>query len=113
MDRSNAAITKFTEIPPAVLEAITKDPAQMQPWVRSLLALHIDEVDTMLAENPAAMTIPQRLQWIEFLAKLGDAMPKPAQSAAQGGGGGFGVTIVLNQTQGKPPSPPAVVIEND
>lgn len=94
MDRSNPAVSKHTSIPPATLERIVSDPLGLAPWARALLVQHIDEMDTRLANDPDSVPIGQKMEFMNFLAKLGDAMPKPQQQVG-GPGAGFGVTIVL------------------
>ena len=101
IDRDNAAVQHLAGLPPAVLEQISKDPAKFGPWVRSLLALHIDEFDTFMAQHPGEVTIPQTLQFLEFLAKLGDAYPKQAANNA-GAGGGFNLVINLGEQKATP-----------
>lgn len=103
-DRDNLAVQHLVGLPPAVLEQISRDPAKFGPWIRSLLALHIDEFDTKMAQNPGSVTIAQTLQFLEFLAKIGDAYPKPAANTA---GAGNGFHLVINM--GEPKTAPQII----
>ena len=113
MDRNNPAVGQLTRISPALAAAISENPSNLQPWARSLLVDYIDELDEFIALNPDKVTFNQRLQFVEMLAKLGDAFPKTAAVNPTGNAPGFSVQIVFAPNPKSPPTPTALVIENE
>ena len=91
----NPAVAKLTAIPPALLEEIDRNPKVMQPIYAKMLAVNMNYVHHRAMTDPN-ITMGQRLQIIDTLAKLGDAYPKAnvPQLAAQGAG--FSVNIIMN-----------------
>ena len=109
MDRDNAAVSQHTKITPAMLQKLAADPAQFGPWVRAILADHIDEFDTLIQTRPELITTGQRMEFMQFLAKLGDAFPKALAGAALPGSG-FSISINL-PAPGQAPQPLQLVQE--
>ena len=111
MDLKNPAVAQLTNIPPAVLAEISANPASFGPWVRALLAVHLDKMHDLINQDPDYASPGQRMDFMKFLASIGDAMPK-VQVAQQAAGSGFSVQINIGtpDKSAKPASP--VVIEN-
>lgn len=82
-----------------MLEAVAKDPRQLTELSRKLLLMRIDRIHRTLnrPETPASL----QLQFAEFLAKVGDVMPK-ASAAGGTGGPGFYVNFIVKKPQDLP-----------
>ena len=105
MDANNPAVASQTAISPADLERVAKDPTLLTETARKMLAVQMVTMHKRAADPN--MPIGQRQSWMEFLAKIGDAVPKQNAVLAGGPGAGFSVQIIMNQ----PAAQPAPVIE--
>lgn len=112
MDANNPAVAQQTALSPADLERIAKDPTVLTETSRKMLAVQMMTMHRRMADP--TVPIGQRQSWMDFLAKLGDAMPKQAANGIGVSGPGFSVQIVLTQpTANSTPAQPADVIEAD
>lgn len=94
MDANNPAVSQHTRITPADLAEIGKNPAILSETARKMLALNM----MVMHDRMKDVTVPigQRQQWMDFLSKLGDAIPKQNAGAIGVSGPGFSVQIVMN-----------------
>lgn len=98
MDDQNPAVAAQTRIPPAMLEAVAKDPRQLTELSRKLLLVRIDKIHRLL-NKPEAPASAQ-MQFAEFLAKVGDVIPKA--SAGGNAGPGFYVNFIVKKPEELP-----------
>jgi hypothetical protein len=89
-DEQNKAIDQHIAVPPAVLEAVAADPAAAQPIHRAQAM----KLSHELFVNRRSMSIPQQMQLMETLAKLGNLAPKTTVDPNQQGSG-ISINIVL------------------
>lgn len=81
-----------------MLEAVAKDPRQLSELSRKLLLVRIDRIHRLLNKPEAPAS--QQMQFAEFLAKVGDVMPKA--SAGGNAGPGFYVNFIVKKPQDLP-----------
>ncbi len=89
----NPAITKRTQIPPALIEAVMGDAAAAQPAIRAQALVQLHELHTM--RN--TFTASQRMQLAELTSKLGDMVPK-AQTQS-GGSGAVTINFIRSSSE--------------
>jgi hypothetical protein len=109
MDSANPAVTQRTAITPAMLEEVEKDAAPISAMARKMLLVQIDALHYKFRDLDAP--IGQRQAFAEFLAKVGDAMPKASNTPLLAGSG-FSVNIIMSQpppAQSAPAKPTAAV----
>ncbi len=94
----NIAVTRLTKVPPALIEAVSKDASSAQPVIRAMALIQLHELHSLRHTLSPA----QRMQLVEVSAKLGDMVPK--QAAQAGGGGAVTINFIRSNEQ-------AVVIE--
>lgn len=81
-----------------MLEAVAKDPRQLSELSRKLLLVRIDKIHRLLNKPDAPASA--QMQFAEFLAKVGDVMPKAA--AGGSAGPGFYVNFIVKKPQDLP-----------
>lgn len=82
IDPNNAAVTKFTDLPPRLIEEIHDDPNNAAPFYRSMAAINDYELYTMRE----SLTPAQRMELSNNFAKRGGLEMKQVadqQAAAQ------------------------------
>lgn len=95
MEQSNPAVASQTSLSPADLERVGNDPSLLTVTARKMLAVQLMTMHKRMADPN--VPVSQRQAWIEFLSKLGDAVPKQIQAVTPGAG--FSVQIVFNRPQ--------------
>jgi len=95
MDQTNPAVSKQLAMPPALLEEFVANPKAFKDYNLKLLAVHIDLMH-MRMRDPA-VSMATRVQFMEFLAKVADAIPKQTNVSAGAGGPTFSVNINMTQ----------------
>lgn len=95
MDQTNPAVSKQIAMPPALLEEFASNPKAFKDYNLKLLAVHVDVMHMRMRDPTVPMSV--RLQFMELLAKLGDAIPKQANVSANAGGPTFSVNINMTQ----------------
>lgn len=98
MDDKNPAVAAQTRIPPAMLEAVAKDPKTLTELARKLLLKRIDRMETVLGKPDTPFS--HHLQHAEFLSKIGDVVPKASAGGASGPG--FYVNFVVKKPDDLP-----------
>lgn len=84
---------KFKQLAPAVVESIMDDSEAFQPMARAMAALAAHAV----FDDVHTGTIPQRIQFVEAMAKLGGMTPKEKGVAGPAAG-----SFVINFNSTKP-----------
>lgn len=95
MDQTNPAVSKQLAMPPALLEEFASNPKAFKDYNLKLLAVHVDVMHMRMRDPAVPMSV--RLQFMELLAKLGDAIPKQTNVSANAGGPSFSVNINMTQ----------------
>ncbi len=95
MDQTNPAVSKQLAMPPALLEEFASNPKAFKDYNLKLLAVHVDVMHMRMRDPTVPMSV--RLQFMELLAKLGDAIPKQANVSANAGVPTFSVNINMTQ----------------
>lgn len=100
MDVNNPAVTKHTNLSPADLEKIGKDPSLLTFTARKMLAIQMMTThDRMKDVN---IPLGQRQSWMEFLSRVGDVVPRQSAGGVGVLGPGFSVQIVMNAPSSGP-----------
>jgi hypothetical protein len=75
---------------------LAADPKKMSHHYRKLVLVHTNVLHGKMRDP--AVPVSQRLQFAEFLAKIGDAVPK-ATAMQSSPGAGFSVNIVFGNSE--------------
>jgi len=110
MNLDNPAISAQLAMPPALLEEFIQNPKAFRAHHLKMLAVHADVVHMKLKDP--SVGIAQRIQFMEFLAKISDILPKAAQAANASAGPGLTVKIVFKEPPTAAPLPMVEVVEN-
>lgn len=84
MNEQNPAVAQQLAVPPAMLEAVEKDPRVLSGVARKMLLVQMDAIHRRLRDPNAP--IGQRQAFADFLAKVGDAVPKASSQGAVAAG---------------------------
>lgn len=87
MEMAHAMYDEHTRLDPATRQAIAEDAVAFRPLARSMAAVMSYNVFREISAAP----IPQRLAFIEQMAKYGELLPK--EKAATGPSAGFSIQI--------------------
>lgn len=93
MDTMNPAVNQLFAMPPAAVEAVRDDPANLQPIARVMGAVNLHNLFMQVTGTDA--TIQQRIEFQKLVNKIGRLEPDEKQASTGGAG------VIINITRAK------------